>query len=104
LTIHHCPKCELRFTHKTELDDHIWHDHAEFRHDYPASAPPPVAASEPAHTPRPETAEEKRRRRANLVGWLTPKESHDHDRAHTIVAPGQAEAERTQDDADRAVE
>jgi hypothetical protein len=35
MTIHHCPKCELRFEHKTELDDHIWHDHPEFRHEYP---------------------------------------------------------------------
>jgi hypothetical protein len=44
MTIHQCPKCELRFDWKTELDDHCWHDHPEFRHEYPAQpAPPPVA-------------------------------------------------------------
>jgi hypothetical protein len=35
MTIHQCPKCELRFDWKTELDDHCWHDHPEFRHEYP---------------------------------------------------------------------
>ena len=35
MTIHQCPKCELRFDYKTELDDHCRHDHPEFRHDYP---------------------------------------------------------------------
>ena len=38
MTIHQCPKCELRFDWKTELDDHCWHDHPEFRHEYPAQA------------------------------------------------------------------
>lgn len=36
MTVHQCPKCELRFAWKTELDDHIWHDHPDFRHEYPA--------------------------------------------------------------------
>ena len=36
MTVHQCPKCELRFALKTELDDHCWHDHPEFRHEYPA--------------------------------------------------------------------
>lgn len=39
MTIHQCPKCELRFDWKTELDDHCWHDHPEFRHDYPVGHP-----------------------------------------------------------------
>src|SRR6266704_3033400 len=32
--------CELRFDWKTELDDHCWHDHPEFRHDDPAQPAP----------------------------------------------------------------
>ncbi len=35
MTIHQCPKCELRFTWKTELDDHCANDHPQFRHEYP---------------------------------------------------------------------
>ena len=35
MTLHHCPKCELRFTWKTELDDHCANDHPQFKHDYP---------------------------------------------------------------------
>jgi hypothetical protein len=35
MSIHQCPKCELRFTWKTELDDHCAHDHPTFHHDYP---------------------------------------------------------------------
>ena len=35
MTIHQCPKCELRFTWKTELDDHCINDHPEFKHEYP---------------------------------------------------------------------
>lgn len=60
MTAHQCPKCELRFTYKTEVDDHCWHDHPEFRHEYPAAArphgdsdartaPPPPATPRPAH-------------------------------------------------------
>ena len=40
MTVHQCPKCELRFDRKTELDDHCWHDHPEFRHEYPARLVP----------------------------------------------------------------
>jgi len=35
MTIHQCPKCELRFTWKTELDDHCTNDHPQFKHEYP---------------------------------------------------------------------
>jgi hypothetical protein len=35
MTVHQCPKCELRFTYQTELDDHCSHDHPTFHHDYP---------------------------------------------------------------------
>jgi hypothetical protein len=35
MTIHQCPKCELRFTWETELDDHCVNDHPQFKHEYP---------------------------------------------------------------------
>jgi hypothetical protein len=38
MTVHQCPKCELRFTWKTELDDHCREDHPGFRHEYPGHA------------------------------------------------------------------
>ena len=44
MTVHQCPKCELRFTWKTELDDHCANDHPQFRHEYPARKP--AAASQ----------------------------------------------------------
>ena len=47
---HQCPKCELRFTWQTELDDHCRTDHPQFHHDYPARV---AEAEEPA--PKPET-------------------------------------------------
>jgi hypothetical protein len=34
---HQCPKCELRFTWQTELEDHCRLDHPQFHHDYPSS-------------------------------------------------------------------
>lgn len=40
MTIHHCPKCDLAFSLKAEVEDHCWHDHPEFRHDYPAAKHP----------------------------------------------------------------
>jgi hypothetical protein len=63
----------LRFDWKTELEDHCWHDHPEFRHDYPAQAvprrvdePPPVVATAPAGP---------RRGGERLVRWLLPGEA-----------------------------
>ena len=35
MTIHQCPKCDLRFTWQTELDDHCRSEHPDFHHDYP---------------------------------------------------------------------
>jgi hypothetical protein len=35
MTMHQCPKCELRFTWQTEVDDHCRTDHPGFHHDYP---------------------------------------------------------------------
>ena len=48
MTIHQCPKCELRFTWKTELDDHCANDHPQFKHDYPVRKPAPGARGEQA--------------------------------------------------------
>lgn len=50
MTIHQCPKCELRFEWRTELDYHCRNDHPEFRHEYPVSKPAP----HPAATAQPE--------------------------------------------------
>jgi len=35
MTVHQCPKCDLRFTWQTELDDHCNSEHPQFHHDYP---------------------------------------------------------------------
>jgi hypothetical protein len=35
MTVHQCPKCELRFDRATELDDHCREEHPQFHHDYP---------------------------------------------------------------------
>ena len=39
MTVHQCPKCELRFSWITELDEHCREEHPEFRHDYPVAKP-----------------------------------------------------------------
>jgi hypothetical protein len=81
MTVHQCPKCELKFNWKTEVDDHCWHDHPEFRHEYPAhpvEAPPPVEA--PRVAPHP-NQERHHTDGSSLVRWLVPPEPHDrHDR------------------------
>lgn len=33
-----CPKCELLFAIRTQLEDHLAHDHPEFKHDYVPSS------------------------------------------------------------------
>ncbi len=91
MTIHQCPKCELRFDWKTELYDHCWHDHPEFRHDYPAQpAPPPVADPAPRAQPVPQPPT-----RIDVVDgflrWLVP--AHPADHTHVDHAPSEPEAE-----------
>lgn len=59
---HQCPKCELRFTWQTELDDHCRSDHPEFHHDYPSSvhhdfSPKDVRVASESPTPRHRTSE-----------------------------------------------
>jgi hypothetical protein len=72
MTVHHCPKCELRFERKAELDDHCRTDHPEFRHEYPAS-PPPVAAVPPEEPKHHEAAAPAKGNVAqSLAGWLLP--------------------------------
>lgn len=63
--MHQCPKCELRFTWQTELEDHCRIDHPEFQHDYPSSvhhdySTPIVHVADGAHPVRTvhETSEE----------------------------------------------
>jgi hypothetical protein len=73
MTIHQCPKCELRFDFKTELDDHCWHDHPEFRHEYPVQIPPaepPPPTDHEAHlppAPHPTVV-------ARFLGWVLPSQ------------------------------
>ena len=35
MTVHQCPKCDLRFDRATELENHCREDHPQFHHDYP---------------------------------------------------------------------
>ncbi|HEX4727691.1 MAG TPA: hypothetical protein VH298_07825 [Jatrophihabitans sp.] len=69
MTVHQCPKCDLRFNWKTEVDDHCWHDHPEFRHEYPAVAHPPEPVAEAPAEPLPA---EQRLHASSLIEWLVP--------------------------------
>jgi hypothetical protein len=76
MTIHQCPKCELRFDWKTELDDHCWHDHPQFRHEYPARAVPAPDVAPAIDTVHATPAPGKRprgSRAASLVRWVVPR-------------------------------
>lgn len=79
MTVHHCPKCELRFSYKTELDDHCWHDHPEFRHEYPAVVAPPPRLEEMTVEPVVEPvagAEAPNRHTGDgFVRWLVPRKA-----------------------------
>jgi hypothetical protein len=50
MSVHQCPKCELRFTWQTELEDHCRTDHPQFHHDYPVGG---VHRVEPGDVRRP---------------------------------------------------
>lgn len=71
MSIHQCPKCELRFERKTELDDHCVHDHPEFRHEYPAVALA-VEEEEPHGHPVPRAPVHVGL--SDAVRWLSPGE------------------------------
>ena len=34
MSVHQCPRCDLRFSWQTELDYHCREEHPEFRHEY----------------------------------------------------------------------
>jgi hypothetical protein len=76
MSVHQCPKCELRFDHRTELDDHCWHDHPEFRHAYPAAVIVPDEPAKPAEE-HPPPHHEKPRLGDSLVRWVVPPQRHD---------------------------
>jgi hypothetical protein len=73
MTVHQCPKCELRFTHKTEVDDHCWHDHPEFRHEYPAAhhRPEPLPVHE-VPVERPVAEHHAHIEASSFSSWLQP--------------------------------
>jgi len=70
MSMHQCPKCELRFEWKTELDDHCWHDHPEFRHEYPAQVAASPAATDMQRHPVPRSPIHVRI--ADAFNWLVP--------------------------------
>jgi hypothetical protein len=72
MTIHQCPKCELRFAWKTEVDDHCWHDHPEFRHEYPAVAVRPAPADAEAVPAKPAVVQHSHLGASSLAAWLQP--------------------------------
>jgi len=80
MSVHQCPKCELRFDWKTELDDHCWHDHPEFRHEYPASAPPPEP--KPDHPVAQPTTRKRLSFITELGAWMLPRRSTAPERDH----------------------
>lgn len=50
MTYYQCPKCELRFTWHTELDDHCANDHPQFKHEYPVRKAAATAQQSPGHS------------------------------------------------------
>ncbi len=94
MSVHQCPKCELRFNWKTELDDHCWHDHAEFRHDYPAALPPPSAPAAAAKA-EPRQPNAPKHLRDNFVRWLVPRQPGT--KPHTQHASTEPPAEQSDD-------
>lgn len=48
MSVHQCPKCELRFVWPTELDEHCRTEHPDFHHDYPVHGVYHYAAAEPS--------------------------------------------------------
>jgi hypothetical protein len=70
MTMHQCPKCELRFTWSTELDDHCRNEHPSFHHDYPIRPVVEEAAEEP---PAPADPAGTKRTSAILSTWWTER-------------------------------
>ena len=80
MTVHQCPKCELRFNFTTELDDHCRNDHPEFRHEYPAVPVLPDPGPAPLHVEHPpvETTHVRLSDGGELLRWLVPRERPHH--------------------------
>jgi len=53
MSVYQCPKCELRFTWHTELDDHCSKDHPDFHHDYPTRSSQQAKQRETARSAAP---------------------------------------------------
>jgi len=80
MSIHQCPKCELRFSWHTELDEHCRSEHPGFRHEYPvhaAAEEPPVRADgggvDAAAGPAARRASESHRTSAILATWWSER-------------------------------
>jgi|tagenome__1003787_1003787.scaffolds.fasta_scaffold20554901_2 hypothetical protein len=69
MSVYQCPKCELRFTWHTELDDHCRVDHPDFHHEYPVAAVEP----EPAEVTPPVVAADPGRSSALLATWWSER-------------------------------
>jgi hypothetical protein len=82
MTVHQCPKCELRFNWKTELDDHCWHDHPEFRHEYPAQVAPEPETEHPPVAGHGESVGGAPSKNVveGFFGWLAPRRSGSQQR------------------------
>ena len=49
MTVYQCPKCELKFSWRTERDHHCREEHPDFQHEYhesPQESPPPPVTRE----------------------------------------------------------
>lgn len=63
MSVHQCPRCDLRFSWQTELDYHCREEHPEFHHEYVtrSSSGPAPARTRPADSQRAdETGAERR--------------------------------------------
>jgi hypothetical protein len=81
MTMHQCPKCDLRFTWRTELDDHCRTDHPDFHHEYPVrgvhhadgeNVEPKPAKATPVRRPAAK-ASDVGRNSAILATWWTER-------------------------------
>ena len=72
MSVHQCPKCDLRFEWRTELDDHCSNDHPEFRHEYPATVPASRADDE-HFSGHPVARRPIHLRLGDMANWLVPR-------------------------------
>ena len=78
MTVHQCPKCELKFSYKTEVDDHCRQDHPEFRHEYPAAHHTPQPTPHAVPPPHPTAQHHARIGLGALGQWLQPTRPRPH--------------------------